>query len=146
MEDSSAGSSWRSPVSSWPAGAARAERPDTRCSHDPSPATVFRSDPDGVSLDWDTISTAEHAVLAERLGGWREEYPDVAVRCVVVRDNPARQLEIESKSAQLVLVGRRGRGGFSSMLLGSTSRRLIHTVSCPLLIVSSPTRQKDQNK
>ena len=107
--------------------------------------TVFRSDPDGVSPDWDTISTAEHAVLAERLAGWRQEYPDVAVRCVVVRDNPARQLEIESKSAQLVLVGRRGRGGFSSMLLGSTSRRLMHTASCPLLIMPSPTRHKDQN-
>ena len=100
--------------------------------------TVFTSDPDGGALDWDAIATAEHAVLAERLAGWKEKYPDVAVRRVVVRDRPARQLIAESKSAQLVVVGRRGRGGVASMLLGSTSRHLMHTVSCPLLIIHSP--------
>ncbi|MCJ0903311.1 universal stress protein [Rhodococcus sp. ARC_M6] len=101
-------------------------------------STAFRSDPDGVALDWNAISTAEHAVLSERLAGWREKNPDVAIRQVVVHDRPARQLITESKSAQLVVVGRRGRGGFTSMLLGSTSRRLMHTVVCPLLIVHSP--------
>ncbi|NMM89573.1 universal stress protein [Rhodococcus sp. SRB_17] len=101
-------------------------------------STAFRSDPDGVALDWNAISTAEHAVLSERLAGWREKNPDVAIRQVVVHDRPARQLITESKSAQLVVVGRRGRGGFTSMLLGSTSRRLMHTAVCPLLIVHSP--------
>lgn len=100
--------------------------------------TAFTSDTDGVALDWDVIATAEHAVLAERLAGWKEKYPDVAVRRVVVRDRPARQLTAESASAQLVVVGRRGRGGISSILLGSTSRHLMHTASCPLLIVHSP--------
>lgn len=100
-------------------------------------ATAFRTDPDGVSLDWDAIETAEHAVLAERLAGWREKYPDVEVRRIVVHDSPAQQLITESKSAQLVVVGRRGRGGFTSMLLGSTSRNLLHRASSQLLITST---------
>lgn len=99
-------------------------------------STAFRSDPDGVALDWDSIATAEHAVLSERLAGWKDKYPDVPVRRVVVRENPTRALITESASAQLVVVGRRGRGGFTSMLLGSTSRNLLHQVSCPLLIIT----------
>ena len=101
-------------------------------------STAFRTDPDGESLDWDAIATAEHAVLAERLAGWTDRYPDVAIRRVVVHDNPAQELITESKSAQLVVVGRRGRGGFKSMLLGSTSRNLLHRALCPLLIVTHP--------
>ncbi|MGV0156325.1 universal stress protein [Rhodococcus sp. GB-02] len=100
-------------------------------------ATVFRSDPDGVALDWDAIESGEHAVLSESLAGWSEKFIDVAVRHVVVRDRPVHALIAESTSAQLVVVGSRGRGGFTSMLLGSTSRRLMNSAHCPILIVHS---------
>jgi len=38
-------------------------------------------------------------------------------------------------TAQLVVVGSRGRGGFTGMLLGSTSHALIHHCPCPLVVV-----------
>jgi nucleotide-binding universal stress UspA family protein len=39
------------------------------------------------------------------------------------------------EQADLVVVGRRGRGGFSELLLGSVSHQLAHHVGRPLVIV-----------
>ena len=58
-------------------------------------------------------------VLAERLAGWREQYPDVQVHPTVVCDKPAHQLVQRSGDAQLVVVGSRCRGGYAEMLVGS---------------------------
>ncbi|MEU6641549.1 universal stress protein [Saccharomonospora sp. NPDC046836] len=90
-------------------------------------------------FDWAGIHTAERIVLAERLAGWQERYPDVDVDRVVVQDRPAHSLLHYAEHAQLVVVGSRGRGGFSGMLLGSTSNALVHTAPCPLLIVRATT-------
>ncbi|WP_199434657.1 universal stress protein [Qaidamihabitans albus] len=77
----------------------------------------------------------EQRLLAERLAGWPEKYPDVQVERVVVLDRPRHQLLERSRTAQLVVVGSRGRGGFRGMLLGSTSQALIHHAECPVLVV-----------
>lgn len=85
--------------------------------------------------EWDTIATDEESLLAERLAGYAERYPDVPVRRIVVADQPVRALLSESEDAQLVVVGSHGRGGFTGMLLGSTSNALIHTVECPIVVI-----------
>ena len=77
----------------------------------------------------------QRRVLAESLAGWREKYPDVRVDEVVVRDRPRQRLLDHSASAQLVVVGSRGRGGFTGMLLGSTSQALVYHAQCPVMIV-----------
>ncbi len=89
-------------------------------------------------LDWDVIDSDEREVLAERLAGWTEKYPDVPVRRLVARDRPARALVEESGRAQLVVVGSRGRGGFRGLLLGSVSQALLHHAHCPVAVVRSP--------
>ena len=89
-------------------------------------------------LDWDVIDSDEREVLAERLAGWSEKYPDVPVRRLVARDRPARALVEESGRAQLVVVGSRGRGGFHGLLLGSVSQALLHHAHCPVAVVRSP--------
>lgn len=43
-----------------------------------------------------------------------------------------------SRTAQLMVAGSRGRGGFQGLLLGSTSHALIHYADCPVLIARSP--------
>lgn len=85
-------------------------------------------------LDWDTAATGERELLAERLAGWQEKYPDVSVHRVVLRDRPVRALLEQATHARLLVVGSRGRGGFAGMLLGSTSEALIYHAPCPLLI------------
>ena len=88
---------------------------------------------------WSRIQTGEEVVLAERLAGWQERYPDVTVERVVARDRPVRVLSEYAEQAQLIVVGTRGRGGFKGMLLGSTSRAMLHTADCPVLSVPSGT-------
>jgi nucleotide-binding universal stress UspA family protein len=76
--------------------------------------------------------------LSELLAGHRERYPDTAVRYEIVTGDPALMLASVSRHARCLVVGSRGRGGFRGMLLGSTSRALVHHTDCPLLVVPAP--------
>jgi nucleotide-binding universal stress UspA family protein len=94
-------------------------------------------------LDFDAIDGDEREVLAERLAGWSEKYPDVPVRRLVVHERPARALVDESAAAQLVVVGSRGRGGLAGMLLGSVSQAVLHHAHCPVAVVRPVAAAED---
>ncbi|MGH3524333.1 MAG: universal stress protein [Mycobacterium sp.] len=85
-------------------------------------------------IDMATMQSDGELVLAERLAGWRERYPDVTVRRVVACDRPADQLIEQSQSAQLVVVGSHGRGGFAGMLLGSVSLAVVQSARMPVIV------------
>ncbi|PRX45205.1 nucleotide-binding universal stress UspA family protein [Prauserella shujinwangii] len=85
------------------------------------------------------VDEEERLTLAEQLAGWQEKYPDVPVERVVTRGRPVRTLLDYAERAQLVVVGSRGRGGFTGMLLGSTSRALVTHAACPVLVVRPET-------
>lgn len=88
-------------------------------------------------VDWSALQTAGEETLSERLAGWRDRYPDVAVRRIVVADKAARQLVEQSESAQLLVVGSRGRGGFTEMLLGSVSAAVVNAARMPVIVARS---------
>jgi len=87
-----------------------------------------------LSKQWSTLQSRAAEILAERLAGWQERYPDVTVHRRLVLDRPARHLIEESESAQLVVVGSHGRGGFAGMLLGSVSTAVVHAARIPVIV------------
>jgi nucleotide-binding universal stress UspA family protein len=85
--------------------------------------------------DRELVSEEETRVLVEATAGLAERYPDLLVGHQVVRDRAASTLIAKSQYAQLVVVGARGRGGFTGLLLGSVSQALLHHAGCPVAII-----------
>jgi nucleotide-binding universal stress UspA family protein len=92
-------------------------------------------------LDWDAIEADEREVLAERLAGWGAKHPDVHVERVVARDRPAHVLVEQSRRAQLLVVGSRGRGAAAGLLLGSVSHAVLHKAHCSVAVVRAASAE-----
>ena len=84
---------------------------------------------------WEEVEREQIDMLTERLQPLTDAYPEVQVRKVITRDRPVRALVENSEGAQLLVVGSHGRGGFKGMLLGSTSRALLQSAPCPMMVV-----------
>jgi nucleotide-binding universal stress UspA family protein len=101
----------------------------------PGPGTETET---GTDAETGTGSAGDEPELTERLtgqlAGWRDKYPGVPVRDVVVRGGAAATLVRMSKRSGLVVVGSRGHGALHGMLLGSVSLQLLHHADCPVLV------------
>ncbi|AEX40517.1 Universal stress protein A [Corynebacterium pseudotuberculosis] len=90
--------------------------------------------------EWNVIEEEQTQLLHDRIQPLLERFPDVNVDMVITRDRPIRALEDSAKDAQLLVVGSHGRGGFRGMLLGSTSRALLQSAPCPMVVVRPPDK------
>jgi nucleotide-binding universal stress UspA family protein len=86
------------------------------------------------SMEWSAQESLGKEILGERLAGWSERYPDVSVDRRVVWGDPAGHLLEAAESAQLVVVGSHGRGGFAGMLLGSVGTAVSHAARVPVIV------------
>jgi len=87
-----------------------------------------------LGVDWRKDRDEGAEVLAERLAGWHERYPEVRVQSRLVCDVPDRWLIEESKNAQLVVLGSRRRGGPPEKHLGSVSHAVARAARVPVIV------------
>lgn len=83
----------------------------------------------------DTFKNHAEQILAEALAVVAGQ--SVPVTGMVAENSPATALLEAAKDAELVVVGSRGHGGFTSLLLGSVSSQVVHHARCPVLVVRS---------
>lgn len=69
--------------------------------------------------------------VCDKLGARRE----VKIRYHALDGNPAALLTEFSTAAEMIVVGTRGGGGFTGMLLGSTSQSVLAHSTCPIMVV-----------
>ncbi|WP_243708789.1 universal stress protein [Actinomadura sp. GC306] len=81
------------------------------------------------------LAQAGEALLETVRDGVRVRWPELETTTALVADEPAKALAEQSEEAFELVLGSRGRGGFASMLLGSTSRRMASQSTVPVVIV-----------
>ncbi len=83
----------------------------------------------------DLISDDLVKMVKELIAESAVAHPDVKVEIKITDGSPESALVEASKTAGLVVVGSRGRGGFKGLLLGSTSKHVLREAHCPVIVV-----------
>ena len=86
--------------------------------------------PDG----WDPEADATKCLTDSIDDAFGTERP-AGLRLLVREGLPAKVLLDESRGATMLIVGSRGHGGFSGLLLGSVSASCAEHATCPVLVV-----------
>jgi len=91
---------------------------------------------DAATLDAFRIRAEE--VADEALAAVKKLQPSLEGEAVAAQGQPADVLLEHSADARLIVVGRRGLGGFKSLLLGSVSQQVVQHATCPVVVVNHP--------
>ena len=97
---------------------------------------------EGLIRDPDVFPQAARRLQNEALK--RVDSEGVTVTGDVVQGNASTVLLRAAENADLVVVGSRGFGGFTGLLLGSVSMQVLHHSPCPVLVVRTRSRTGDE--
>ena len=86
-----------------------------------------------------TIEESTNQALAAAAQSVSETAPGLAVETHLRAGSPAEELVEAGNGALMLVVGSRGSGGFSAMILGSVSRYVATHAACPVVVVSGET-------
>lgn len=96
------------------------------------PPTVYAWGPGLPDVDWAADS---RAALEQTIAESLEPGDAERVQRRVVQGHPAHTLIEAARGADLLVVGCRGHGGFTGMLLGSVSQQVVAHAPCPVVVV-----------
>jgi nucleotide-binding universal stress UspA family protein len=83
----------------------------------------------------ETVIEEQRVVLSESVAGLRDTYPDLTVHQRLETDiEPAKALVDIADGARLLVIGSRGRAGFSRLVLGSTAHAVLLHVPCTTVV------------
>lgn len=110
----------------------------------PDPDFVgFAAGPDTVRVDRARRLREEHRQLQETADALRRR--GLKVKALLVEGPTAEKIleQAESLSAELLVIGSRGRGALARALLGSVSEAVLHGAEMPVSIVKSRGKRSD---
>ena len=87
---------------------------------------------------WDAFRGRAEEVAGDAIEAVKKLQPSPEAETVAVQGQPADVLLDEASDAALIVVGRRGLGGFRSLLLGSVSQQVVQHATCPVVVVNQP--------
>lgn len=90
-----------------------------------------------------TQQTERQALLDDHVRAVRGRRPGVAVRHVLLRQNPISGLRVESEHASMLVVGSRRLTGWRRTWLGSVSHGLVLDLAAPTVVVGQETEVRD---
>ena len=73
-------------------------------------------------------------------GELRKDFPDLEIETRVLEGRPADALVDASRTAELLVMGTRGYGGFRGLLMGSVSQAALADAECPVMVVPTARR------
>jgi nucleotide-binding universal stress UspA family protein len=86
--------------------------------------------------DQDVARAAVRTWVDKVINETGETVPDVRVD--VATGDPAEELIKASRDADLLVVGRRGGGGFARLLVGSVGDKVMHHAPSPTVVIPDP--------
>jgi len=96
-------------------------------------ATSMTPEPYGLP-DPTMIEQESRSRLDSAIGSLGDTSP-VQVHAEVIEGQPAGVLKELSRDADLIVVGSRGHGGFSALLLGSVSAQVVRHAHCSVVVI-----------
>jgi nucleotide-binding universal stress UspA family protein len=91
-----------------------------------------------LGIELSDLHRAAEDLLERAIAGVRTEAEGLEIERLVVQGPAADVLVEAAYPGDLLVVGSRGHGGFTGLLLGSVSQQCVHHAPCPVVVVHTP--------
>jgi nucleotide-binding universal stress UspA family protein len=87
---------------------------------------------------WEAFRVRAQQVADDAFAAAGKLQPSLKGEALAIEGHAADVLLEQGADAMLIVVGRRGLGGFRSLLLGSVSQQVVQHATCPVVVVNQP--------
>jgi nucleotide-binding universal stress UspA family protein len=84
---------------------------------------------------WDPLRVHAQEAADDALAAVKKLQPSLEGEALAIQGHAADVILDQGADADLIVVGRRGLGGFKRLLLGSVSQQVVQHATCPVVVV-----------